>query len=101
MRNIILTIFVGLGIIGLFAGCSVKKNDKVQIDELNRINDKIIAYFQTNTMEGYSYNYVDVGKMKVVVGLTDNSEEKRQEFKDKIIDSEYIMFIDADENVNY
>mgnify|MGYP004494001627 FL=1 len=53
----------------------------VSMDELNRVNDKIIEYFQTNGVieyDNYSYNYVDVEKMVVVVGLVDNSEKEQE-----------------------
>ncbi len=85
---IVICLFLFLGITGCF------KREKVTIDELNIINDKIIEYFQTNgdKYDNYSYNYVDEENYVVVVGLVDNSKKQQRWFKKNVINSKYIKF---------
>ena len=87
MRRIILVFSViFLGIITITTGCGREKS--VSIDELNKINDKIIEYFQTHDKySNFSYNYVDEKEKVVVVGLIDNSknEQKTAGFLMKIL----------------
>ena len=92
MRRIILGFSViFLGIITITTGCGREKN--VSIDELNKINDKIIEYFQTHDdYSNFSYNYVDESNLVVVVGLVDNSKEEQSWFRKNVVDSKYIKF---------
>ena len=92
MRRIILIFSViFLGIITITTGCSREK--EVSIDELNKINDKIIEYFQTHDdYSNFSYNYVDEANLVVVVGLVDNSKEEQSWFRKNVVDSKYIKF---------
>lgn len=92
MRRIILIFgVIFLGIITIITGCSREKN--VSIDELNKINDKIIEYFQTHDdYSNFSYNYVDEINLVVVVGLVDNSKEEQSWFRKNVVDSKYIKF---------
>ena len=92
MRRIILIFSViFLGIITITTGCSREK--EVSIDELNKINDKIIEYFQTHDdYSNFSYNYVDEANLVVVVGLVDNSKEEQSWFRKNVVDSKYINF---------
>lgn len=92
MRRIILIFgVIFLGIITITTGCSREKN--VSIDELNKINDKIIEYFQTHDdYSNFSYNYVDEINLVVVVGLVDNSKEEQSWFRKNVVDSKYIKF---------
>lgn len=85
---IVIGLFLLLGITGCF------KREKVTIDELNIINDKIIDYFQTNgdKYNNYSYNYVDLENFVVVVGLVDNSKKQQEWFKKNVVNSKYIKF---------
>lgn len=85
---IVIGLFLLLGITGCF------KREKVTIDELNIINDKIIDYFQTNgdKYNNYSYNYVDLENYVVVVGLVDNSKKQQEWFKKNVVNSKYIKF---------
>ena len=57
MRRIILVFSViFLGII-ITTGCS--RDEKASIDELNKINDEIIEYFQTHdNYSNFSYDYM-------------------------------------------
>ena len=92
MRRIILIFgVIFLGIITITTGCSREK--EVSIDELNKINDKIIEYFQTHDdYSNFSYNYVDEASLVVVVGLVDNSSEEQSWFRKNVVDSKYIKF---------
>lgn len=87
-------------------GCgnkNVNKINKVSIDELNDINNKIIFYFNdngTSIYDNYSYNYVDENDMVVIVGLVDNSEEEQEWFRRNIVDSKYIRFEQGNHPVN-
>ena len=93
MKKILLIVlFLLLGITGCF------KRERVTIDELNIINDKIIEYFQTNgdKYNNYSYNYVDEENYVVVVGLVDNSKKQQRWFKKNVINSKYIKFEKGD-----
>ena len=92
MRRIILVFSViFLGIITITTGCGREKN--VSIDELIKINDKIIEYFQTHDKySNFSYNYVDESNLVVVVGLVDNSKEEQSWFRKNVVDSKYIKF---------
>lgn len=91
MRRIILIFSViFLGII-ITTGCS--RDEKASIDELNKINDEIIEYFQTHdNYSNFSYNYVDEVNLVVVVGLVDNSKEEQSWFRKNVVDSKYIKF---------
>ena len=91
MRRIILIFSViFLGVI-ITTGCS--RNEKASIDELNKINDKIVEYFQTHDdYSNFSYNYVDEASLVVVVGLVDNSKEEQSWFRKNVVDSKYINF---------
>lgn len=91
MRRIILIFSViFLGII-ITTGCSREK--EISIDELNKINDEIIEYFQTHdNYSNFSYNYVDEANLVVVVGLVDNSKEEQSWFRKNVVDSKYIKF---------
>lgn len=66
---------------------NVNKINKVSIDELNDINNKIIFYFNDN---GTS----------IIVGLVDNSEEEQEWFRRNIVDSKYIRFEQGNHPVN-
>lgn len=90
MKRIILifsVIFLGI----ITTSCDRKKT--VSIDELNKINDKIIEYFQAHdNYSNFSYNYVDEANLVVVVGLVDNSKEEQSWFRKNVVDSKYIRF---------
>lgn len=93
MKKKVLTILVtGLILLNL-TGCTTK-ND-VTIEELNKVNDKIVSYFQENsrvTYDNYSYNYVDEKNKVVIVGLVNNSKEEQEWFLKNIVNSKYIKF---------
>ncbi len=73
------------------AGCG---KEVPSIEELNTINDQIIKYFETtdHDYQNVSFNYVDEDNRLVIVGLLDNSREKQEEFRNKVLDSPYIKF---------
>lgn len=89
LLNVVVCLILILGITGCF------RREKVSIDELNLINDKIVNYFQTNGSDkynNYSYNYVDEEKRVVVVGLVDNSKKQQEWFRKNVVNSKYIKF---------
>ena len=81
-------------------GCN--KTANVSEEQLNNINDKIIAYFSSDNAEynNLSFNYVDTINKKVVVGLLNNSKEEQEKFKKLVVDSEYIVFIEGGKLIN-
>lgn len=70
-------------------------------EELNAINDKIINYFSNNnlTYTNLVGNYVDVYSNSVIVELKDNSELEQRKFKDVVVNSDLIQFIEKEENI--
>ncbi|MCI9280099.1 MAG: hypothetical protein HFJ02_04810 [Bacilli bacterium] len=84
--------FVCICLLGLSVGC---KKKEVSLEELNEVNDKIIAFFTENLSqyENYSFNYVDETNHKVVVGLLDNNLEWQEKFLELVVRSEYIQFV--------
>lgn len=84
--------FVCICLLGLSVGC---KKKEVSLEELNEVNDKIIAFFTENLSqyENYSFNYVDETNHKVVVGLLDNNPEWQEKFLELVVHSEYIQFV--------
>ncbi len=100
--------FLCLGLIlGVFfiSGCGKTSENKknVTVDDLNNINDTITNYFTSEKAdyEGVIFNYVDEVNKIVVVGLVDNTKEKQEEFKKKVIDSDVLKFISADNNQDH
>lgn len=77
----------------LVIGCS---NDKISNEELDAINNDIIIYLSNNQYDNLIFNYVDYENRNVVVGLLDNSVEKQKDFKEKIVDSKYIKFVQSE-----
>lgn len=100
MKKKILNTILFVVIIISVTGCS--KNTNVSEEQLNNINDKIIAYFSSDNAEynNLSFNYVDTINKKVVVGLLDNSKEEQEKFKKLVVDSEYIVFIEGGKLIN-
>ncbi len=100
MNKKILNTILFVVIIISVTGCS--KNTNVSEEQLNNINDKIIAYFSSDNVEynNLSFNYVDTINKKVVVGLLDNSKEEQEKFKKQVVDSEYIVFIEGGKLIN-
>ena len=77
----------------LATGCG---NDKISNEELDAINNDIIIYLSNNQYDNLIFNYVDYENKNVVVGLLDNSVEKQKDFKEKIVDSKYIKFVQSE-----
>ncbi len=77
----------------LVIGCS---NDKISNEELDAINNDIINYLSNNQYDNLIFNYVDYENRNVVVGLSDNSVEKQNDFKEKIVDSKHIKFVQSE-----
>ncbi len=77
----------------LATGCG---NDKISNEELDAINNDIIIYLSNNQYDNLIFNYVDYENKNVVVGLSDNSVEKQKDFKEKIVDSKYIKFVQSE-----
>ena len=95
MKKKILNTILFIIIIISVTGCN--KTANVSEEQLNNINDKIIAYFSSDNAEynNLSFNYVDTINKKVVVGLLNNSKEEQEIFKKLVVDSEYIVFIEG------
>ena len=62
----------------LLVGCG---NNRVSNEELDAINNDIIIYLSNNQYDNLIFNYVDYENKNVVVGLSNNSIEKQNEFK--------------------
>ena len=82
--------FVCICLLGLSIGC---KKKEASLEELNEVNDKIIAFFTGNLSqyENYSFNYVDETNHKVVVGLLENTSEWQEKFLELVVRSPYII----------
>lgn len=105
MKKKILNTLLFIIIIISVTGCNKTANNKtanVSEEQLNNINDKIIAYFSSDNAEynNLSFNYVDTINKKVVVGLLNNSKEEQERFKKLVVDSEYIVFIEGVKLIN-
>ena len=100
MKEKILNTLLFIIIIISVTGCN--KTANVSEEQLNNINDKIIAYFSSDNAEynNLSFNYVDTINKKVVVGLLNNSKEEQERFKKLVVDSEYIVFIEGVKLIN-
>lgn len=100
MKKKILNTLLFIIIIISVTGCN--KTANVSEEQLNNINDKIIAYFSSDNAEynNLSFNYVDTINKKVVVGLLNNSKEEQERFKKLVVDSEYIVFIEGGKLIN-
>jgi hypothetical protein len=75
----------------------------VSSDELNKINNQIIEYFNKNdaNYDNFSFNYVDNENKVVVVGLLENSKKEQEEFKKRVVNSNLIKFVEGDKNINH
>lgn len=95
----LILIFVVL--IGL-TGC--KNKDNVNVEKLTVINNEIIDYFNQNpeseVYDNFCFNYIDEKSLTVIVGLIDNSEQQQDNFKEKVVDSKLIKFIQGSKNIN-
>ena len=66
---------------------------------LNDINDKIINFISNNQEDNinYVYNYIDLEKQVIIVGLLDNNQNNQDEFITKVFSnccgSKYIDYI--------
>ena len=71
-------------------------------NELNNINDSITEYFSNNISSDISIsrNYIDVYANKVIVELSNNTSLEQQKFKDKVSDSELIVFRHGERSIN-
>ncbi len=70
-------------------------------EELNKVNDAIIAYFTQKDVDtkSLSANYVDTKNNIVVVELKNNTLEEQEWFKSNVIDSPLIRFVKNEQNV--
>ena len=101
MKKIFLCLLCVSLLIGV-TGCGNSKKVATE-EDLESVNNEIIAYFQTNgtsDYENYVFNYVDEENNVVVVGLLDNSEEEQERFKETIVDSDLIKFVKSERFVN-
>lgn len=72
--------------------------EKVQITENDLENDfnKINDYYLTNEIDdNFVFTYIDLSNNKVVVGLKENTKEEQTKFKENIINSDNIIFVNA------
>ncbi|HIS39193.1 MAG TPA: hypothetical protein IAB45_06810 [Candidatus Onthousia faecavium] len=98
-------IFLWLLCVSLLIGITGCGNNKkvATAEDLESVNNEIIAYFQTNGTSGYEnyvFNYVDEENNVVVVGLLDNSEKEQERFKETIVDSNLIKFVKSEKLVH-
>lgn len=103
MKKVLIFIVLFGSLLFGMTGCNSEKEVEVTtLDELNDINDKITIYFSSddNQYDNLCFNYVDEVNMVVVVGLLDNSKEEQEKFKDTIVNSEFIEFIQGSKNIN-
>lgn len=81
----------------IIPGC---KKRVASIEELERVNNKIIEYMKDSSYPNYTFNYVDEEKRVVVVGLLDNSKSKQKEFRKKVVDSNLIEFVKGEKLID-
>jgi len=91
--KIIFIMLLFLGVTGCYG--------EVTMDEIKKVNEKINNYFSNAgyKYDNFSFNYIDEENMQVVVGLIDNSELEQKRFKELVIDSDVIKFIQGDSNL--
>ena len=79
-------------------GCGKSVSKK----ELDEVNNKIVEYFSSDNVkyDNLSFNYVDLTNNVVVVGLLENTKEQQKKFRDMVVDSKYLSFVEG-ENLNY
>lgn len=106
-KKILLSILITAMCMAL-VGCESNKgnNDTTKNTEtkLNEINNEIIEYFSSNDvelMENMGFNYVDLTNNVVVVGLIDNSKAQQDKFRELVVDSEYIVFVQGQNFLDY
>lgn len=102
MKKTIVAILVcGFVFFGL-TGCGNDKNKNVTLEDLNNVNNEIINYFLSDEVEykNLAFNYIDEEKKVVIVGLLENTEEQQKEFKNEVVDSHLIEFVQGSENIN-
>lgn len=74
---------------------------KYSYNELLNINNTITDYFSNNKVfEDLNSWYIDVYNNRVVVNFVDVTDSIKKEFKDKVIDSEIVVFESAIDNIN-
>jgi len=78
------------------------QNQNVTLEDLNNVNNEIINYFSSDKAEykNLAFNYIDEEKKVVIVGLIENTEEQQKEFKNEVVDSHLIEFVQGSENIN-
>lgn len=79
-----------------------EQRDNVTLEDLKDVNNKIINYFSSDKVEykNLAFNYIDEKNKVVVVGLLQNTEEQQKEFKNKVVDSNLIEFVQGTANIN-
>lgn len=95
----ILEIILCVVMLVMITGCN---NEKVGVKELNKINDKITEFYINNNDKAGNLgaHYVDEENKVVVVELIDNSKEEQEKFRKEIVDSEYIKFVQGNQQDN-
>ena len=74
---------------------------KYSYNELLNINNEITDYFSNNKVfEDLNSWYIDVYNNRVVVNFVEATDSIKKEFKDKVIDSEIVVFESAIDNIN-
>lgn len=95
----VLIIIMFICMIGIITGCD---SDEVSLKELNDINDKITEFYINNNDKAGNLgsHYVDEENKVVVVELIDNSSEEQEKFRKEVVDSEYIKFVQGNQQYN-
>lgn len=74
---------------------------KYSYNELLNINNTITDYFSNNKVfEDLNSWYIDVYNNRVVVNFVEVTDSIKKEFKDKVIDSEIVVFESVLDNIN-
>lgn len=83
--------------------CPIQKDIDTTHEELNNINNQIIKYFTSNNTEytNFSFNYIDEENQIIIVGLINNTKEEQTKFKELVINSNLIKFVQGEKNINY
>lgn len=103
MKKLLIILLLASALIGI-TGC---KNGSKAADttELESVNNKIVEFFSSShsndkLSDNFCFNYIDEKNQIVVVGLLNNSEEQQKEFREKVIDSKLIKFVQGSKNIN-
>lgn len=93
-KNLLLSVLILVMFFSL-VGCGEREVTIVKIEELNNINNQISEYFISNDLEysNLGAHYVDEDSKMVVVELIVNTSEQQKWFRENVVNSGLIKFI--------